>query len=82
MVLDLDGSGMLESVELMSMGSVSWRRGGKAGEWTDSKNSCLLDSMDTDGQPQLNTAAAQLQCSIQLQYSSSAQFPYSTAEQC
>ena len=59
MLLDLDGSGMLESVELMSMGSVSWRRGGKAGKWTDSKNSSLLDSMDTDGQPQLNIAAVQ-----------------------
>ena len=48
-VFDLDGSGEIESSELLHLGKARRKLGQKGGEWSEEKNARLVKKMDVNG---------------------------------
>ena len=48
-VFDLDGSGSIESRELLQLGQMRRRLGQKQGEWSEDMNARLVQKMDANG---------------------------------
>merc|ERR1711865_808535 len=51
---DLDGSGEIETKELLALGQARRKLGQKSGAWTEEKNAKLVKNMDTDGDGTVN----------------------------
>ena len=48
MVFDLDGSGAIESQELLHLGKMRRKLGQKEGDWSEARNSALIEKMDSN----------------------------------
>ena len=51
---DLDGSGNIESSELLALGQARRKLGQKTSAWTEEKNAKLVQKMDSDGDGQVS----------------------------
>lgn len=47
-MFDLDGSGVIESRELLQLGQMRRKLGQKGGEWSEAKNTRMINKMDSN----------------------------------